>query len=252
MAISVVIPVRDDERALAGLLIELQPLRGPTFEVIVVQAVAEPAGSNPLVPLRDSAPSSEPRPLDSDLASCTDQWLCCEPGRARQLQRGADAAAHQCLWFLHADTRDTALAASWLTARCERGVPGFGWGRFDVRLDDQRPILRVVSWFMNWRSRLTSIYTGDQGIFVDQPLFAEVGGWPQQLLMEDVELSKRLRAIAAPALPPRGEFTITTSARRWRKQGAWRTILLMWWLRLRYSLGGDPAQLYQLYYGARS
>lgn len=257
MAISVVIPVRNDGQALAGLLGELQSLRGAAFEVIVVEACAPHADHSCGLPQSGETAPGQSCPSAEELAGQADQWLRTEPGRALQLQRGAEAATHPCLWFLHADTRDVMRAARWLIDRCERAEAdetpesGGGWGRFDVQLDDQRPILRVVSWFMNWRSRLTSICTGDQGIFVDKPLLEAVGGWPQQLLMEDVELSKRLRARARPVLPARGGCSILTSARRWRTQGAWRTILLMWWLRLRYSMGGDPARLYQLYYGAR-
>ena len=123
-----------------------------------------------------------------------------------------------------------------------------GWGRFEVRFDDDRWPYRVVPWFMNWRSRITGIATGDQGIFVDRSLLEKVGGWPQQLLMEDVELSARLRRRIRPSLPPRGAAMLTTSARRWRANGVLRTIMLMWSLRLRYALGADPATLHKAYY----
>lgn len=243
MAISVVIPVRDDELALAGLLGELQPLRGAGLEVVVVEA--EPGE----VDAHASTPQSSSQ--NSQLVALTDQWLQGAPGRGQQLQLGALAAKHQCLWFLHADTRDVAAAATWLADQIEGTTGANGWGRFDVRLDDQRLLLRLVPWFMNLRSRLSSICTGDQGIFVDRTLLANVGGWPQQPLMEDVELSKLLRRRIAPTLPARAQIHITTSARRWRIHGAWRTIFLMWWLRLRYSLGSDPAELSRLYYGVR-
>lgn len=252
MALSVVIPVRDDELALAELLGELQPLRGSEFELVVVEAESDSDSDSDWATAGPESGCDLSRQR-SQLVELADQWLRCKPGRAAQLQMGALAARHQCLWFLHADTRDVAAAAAWLAnySACvtDADEPGRsnGWGRFDVQFDDHRPILRLVPWLMNWRSRLSAVCTGDQGIFVDRALLATVGGWPQQALMEDVELSKLLRRQIAPTLPARAQIHITTSARRWRTHGVWRTIFLMWWLRLRYSLGGDPAVLSRLY-----
>jgi len=230
VAISVVIPVRGDERACADLLEELAPFRGPEFELLVV--IAEDSDS--------VFPSEHP--------ATADQWLSCSPGRAKQLALGADRARNPCLWFLHADTLNVADAARWLIHYCAESRQTPGWGRFEVRFDDDRWLYRVVPWFMNWRSQLTSIATGDQGIFVDRALLQRVGGWPQQPLMEDVELCDRLRQHQAPSLPPRGAVQLTTSARRWRANGVWRTIVLMWSLRLRYALGEDPMNLHKSYY----
>ena len=228
--ISVVIPVRGDEHACARLLAELAPYRGRQVEVLVV--VAEDS--------KLPVPSHDPE--------AADEWLFCSPGRAKQLALGAARARHGCLWFLHADTQNIAAAAQWLLRRCTQPQGSSGWGRFEVRFDDDRWLYKVVPWFMNWRSRLTSIATGDQGIFVDRSLLETVGGWPQQQLMEDVELCARLRRHVRPSLPRRGDAPLVTSARRWRANGVLRTILLMWSLRLRYALGADPATLHKTYY----
>ncbi len=228
MAISVVIPVRNDETALVSLLTELAPLRGPDFEVVVVEA-------------DDSS-------MAHGLAQGADRWLRAGAGRGLQLQHGVDESSHDCLWFLHADSRDVANASTWLLEQSRDTARAPGWGRFDVRFDDESAVLQMVAWFMNWRSRLTSIATGDQGIYIDRVLLAAVGGWPQQPLMEDVELSARLRRHTSPCLPPRHSVELTTSARRWRANGVWRTIGLMWWLRFCYALGRNPAELERLYY----
>jgi hypothetical protein len=98
---------------------------------------------------------------------------------------------------------------------------------------------------MNLRSRWTGIATGDQGIFVTAAAFRRVGGFPEQPLMEDVEISRRLRRISRPACL-RGP--LVTSSRRWESDGVWRTIALMWSLRLAYFLGVDAAALYRRYY----
>lgn len=234
VAISVVIPVRGDERACSRLLAELAPFRGPQFELLVVVA-------------DDGGPDLDPEFCVDD-RSAADKWLACSPGRAKQLACGASEAQHSCLWFLHADTLNVSDAARWLIKRCSAPMQAPGWGRFEVGFDDRRWLYRVVPWCMNWRSRLTAIATGDQGIFVDRELLENVGGWPQQALMEDVELSSRLRRVARPDLPPRGSVRLITSARRWRANGVWRTIVLMWSLRLRYALGEDPVSLHKSYY----
>lgn len=230
MAISVVIPVRGDEDALRALLLELGPLRGPSLEVIVVEA-------------DDSS-------IARELRDCVDCWLKAPAGRAQQMQCGVGRAAHSCLWFLHADSSEIGAASGWLQDRCIK-TRSPGWGRFEVLFDDDRSSLRLVAWFMNWRSRLSSIATGDQAMFVDRELLDAAGGWPEQRLMEDVELSSRLRRLTLPELPPNGLFQITTSARRWRANGVWRTIVLMWWLRIRYALGADPETLHRLYYAGK-
>ena len=126
--------------------------------------------------------------------------------------------------------------------------PQHHWGRFDVRLAPSSPTLRLVAWMMNQRSRLTGICTGDQAIFVRRDLFNQLGGYADIPLMEDIELSKRLKRISPPACIRQ---PLTTSSRRWQTQGAVRTIGLMWWLRLQYWAGVSPAKLVKKYYPAR-
>lgn len=120
------------------------------------------------------------------------------------------------------------------------------WGRFDVRLSgrERLPLLRLVERMMNLRSRLTSIATGDQGIFVMREIYEDVGGMPAMPLMEDVELSRRLRQLGRAACI---HTPLITSSRRWEQRGVWRTILLMWTLRGAYALGVSPVRLARLY-----
>jgi len=97
---------------------------------------------------------------------------------------------------------------------------------------------------MNRRSRLSGIATGDQGIFVTRSLFEKINGFTEQPLMEDIEISRRLKRHARPRCIKQ---KLITSSRRWEARGIWRTVLLMWRLRLRYALGGDPHELARLY-----
>jgi rSAM/selenodomain-associated transferase 2 len=157
------------------------------------------------------------------------------------MNAGAAAATGDVLLFLHADTRLPENADRLVLDGMARS--GRGWGRFDVRIDGGG-LLGVVAITMNARSRLTGIATGDQALFVMRAAFDSVGGFPPIALMEDVALSARLKRIGRPcALRAR----VTTSARRWRRHGTLRTVLLMWRLRLAYFLGADPAKLARAY-----
>ena len=103
-------------------------------------------------------------------------------------------------------------------------------------------MLRVVAAMMNLRSRITGIATGDQAMFMSRAAFGQAGGFPAQPLMEDIELSARLRRIGRPACLA---ACVVTSGRRWERDGVWRTILLMWRLRFAYWRGAPPADLHQ-------
>jgi hypothetical protein len=116
-----------------------------------------------------------------------------------------------------------------------------------VRIDSGRPILRIVEFAMNLRSRWTGIATGDQALFVCHDLFRSTGGFPDIPLMEDIAMSRRLLRHGRPACL---HERVITSARRWERYGVLRTILLMWRLRVAYFLGADPAWL-ALKYGYR-
>jgi rSAM/selenodomain-associated transferase 2 len=166
-------------------------------------------------------------------------------GRAAQMNAGARRARGDVLLFLHADCRLPAGAARAVSGALREGAR---WGRFDVRLDSPRRSLVVVGGAMNLRSRLTGIATGDQAIFVERALFEAVGGWPPIPLMEDVELTARLRRVARPACL---RERVLVSARRWEARGVARTVIEMWAWRAAYALGVSPDTLHRLYYGRR-
>ncbi len=163
-------------------------------------------------------------------------------GRARQMNAGAEQAQGEVLLFLHADTRLPENADGLIREALETGRI---WGRFDVRLSGQAWLLRVIETFMNWRSCLTGMATGDQAMFVLREAFVHLGGFADIPLMEDLELSRRLKRISAPCcLRPR----VITSSRRWETQGILRTVLLMWGLRLAWFFGVSAARLHRIYY----
>ena len=165
-------------------------------------------------------------------------------GRAIQMNAGARRAAGEVLIFLHADTRLPPGARAGILDAL--GDPRVVAGRFDVRFDNPGPAFRMIAALMNLRSRLSGIATGDQAIFVRRAVFEALGGYAEIPLMEDVELTRRLkRAGRLAAL----RLRVTTAARKWERDGVARTILLMWALRFLYAAGVAPARLHRWYYG---
>jgi rSAM/selenodomain-associated transferase 2 len=223
--ISIIIPVLNEAAALPVCLQSLQPLRQQGCELIVVDG-----GST------DHSMAIATPWVDHVLTACK--------GRAAQMNAGARAASGDILWFLHGDSLPPPAAADLIRTTLNRS--GHIWGRFDVRLSGSRPLLRVVEALMNARSRLTGIATGDQGIFVRRTVFEQVGGYPNIALMEDLALSHALKRISRPVCLRQ---RLLSSSRRWEQNGVWKTILLMWRLRLAYFLGADPNRLARLYYG---
>jgi rSAM/selenodomain-associated transferase 2 len=173
-------------------------------------------------------------------AALADRVLDAPRGRAAQMNAGARAAQGEAILFLHADTLLPEDADRLIGRALERAH----WGRFDVRVAGRHPLLAVVGAAMNLRSRLTAIATGDQAMFMRRSAFYAVGGFPRIELMEDIALSTLLKRIGRPACVAE---RAVTSGRRWESRGVLRTILLMWWLRLAYFLGADPAKLARSY-----
>lgn len=163
-------------------------------------------------------------------------------GRASQMNAGARSCQNGHLLFLHADTRlppDADQAIHQALAPHARA-----WGRFNVTIDGRSALLPLIAFMMNQRSKLTGIATGDQAIFITRALFDEVGGFPAQPLMEDIEFSRRLKRLCRPTCLRQ---RVTTSGRRWDSRGSWRTIVLMWHLRWLYWRGANPEQLAERY-----
>ncbi|MCC6472113.1 MAG: TIGR04283 family arsenosugar biosynthesis glycosyltransferase [Burkholderiales bacterium] len=221
--VSIVVPALDEAASIRGALANLQPLRAAGHEVIVVDGGSRDATVH----------------LARDLA---DRVLCAPRGRASQMNAGAQAARGDLLLFLHVDTQlpegalDLALRGLAQSGRC--------WGRFDVRIDGGGRSLALVAALMNLRSRWTGIATGDQAMFVARAAFQAQGGFPAIALMEDIALSARLRRRSPPVCL---RSKVITSGRRWRANGVANTVLLMWWLRLRYWLGASPEALARRY-----
>ena len=228
MRLSIISPALDEAERIGVALAGLQALRKRGAEVIVVDG-----GSTDATPV-----------LAAPLA---DRVIAAARGRARQMNAGAAQAKGEVLLFLHADTTLPDDADRHVLDSLRQGKHGQGervWGRFDVRINGRARTLRMVAALMNLRSRFSGIATGDQALFMTRAAFESVGGFPDQPLMEDIELSRRLLTLSRPACLPGPAIT---SGRRWESRGVWRTIYLMWRLRWLYARGETPARLAEWY-----
>jgi rSAM/selenodomain-associated transferase 2 len=195
--ISVIVPVLDEERLLPAFLADTLPrVEACGGELIVVDG-----GS---------------RDRTAEIASGHDglRLLECERGRGRQMNRGASVARHPLLLFLPVDTRLEPGAFRHLARIAGSGSPAAGG--FRQRFDCPRRFLRLISLLHTLRSSLTGVFYGDQAPFVRRELFHDVGGFREEIDMEDVELGSRLRRRTRPKLQG---FTATTSSRRFDRAG---------------------------------
>jgi rSAM/selenodomain-associated transferase 2 len=225
MRVSVIIPTLNEEKNIRTTLEALKPIAA--YEVIVA----------------DGGSTDRTREICQSLGANVLGSPC---GRGRQMNEGARQAGGDVLLFLHADTRLPPTALDDVrTALSDDGNVG---GRFDVKLDNNQWMLRVVGRLISLRSRLTKVATGDQAIFVRREVFEKIGGYPEIPIMEDIALSRALkRAGDVACLRSR----VITSARRWEMEGVWRTISKMWALKLLYLLGVSPLRLKRFYRDGR-
>jgi rSAM/selenodomain-associated transferase 2 len=222
MRLSIIVPALNEAGGIAASLAPLQPLRRQGHEVIVADGGSRDGTAALAAPLADRV-------------------IAVQRGRAIQMNAGASLASGDALLFLHADTRLPDKAPALIAQALQHRA----WGRFDVRIEGRSSWLSLIGASMNLRSRLTGIATGDQAIFATRAAFEAAGGYPDQPLMEDIELSKHLKRLGPPASL---DARVVTSGRRWETHGVWRTILLMWRLRFEYWRGVPAARLISRYH----
>jgi rSAM/selenodomain-associated transferase 2 len=221
MKLSIVMPVLNEADGILDALVALAPLRVRGVEIVVADGGSKDATVALAHPLADVV-------------------IAAPRGRGMQMNTGAAASHGDVLLFLHADTRLPGDADALIRDGFARS--GYMWGRFDIRIAGVHPLFAIIAAAMNLRSRATGIATGDQAIFMSRTAFGP--GFPDIALMEDIAMTKRLKRIGPPL---RIASAVVTSGRRWEKHGVMRTILLMWWLRLAYFLGANPARLARSY-----
>lgn len=174
-----------------------------------------------------------------------------EKQRAHQLNKGAREAAGETLVFLHADTL---VSPGWLRELVDSISPATraGWSKVEILVEtpteDSHPLgLEVMQRGINWRTRRFRSATGDQGLFVDRELFDQVGGFPEQPILEANVLARRLRRHTNPAIL---DVPLRISGRRWQRRGIFRTMVLMWTVRGLDRIGADPDSLAEIWANA--
>lgn len=199
--ISIIIPVLDDASCLADTLAALEPLRARGHEIIIADG-----GS------RDGSMTIARKGADRVVMS--------GPGRALQMNSGAEYARHEILLFLHAGSYLPTDADAFVqeALRPREAI----WGRFDLRLNGAGLAFRVLETAINWRSALSGIAIGDQAIFVSRPFFERVGAFDGPPLGEDVALSRKLLRYARPC---RITTPVQSASRKWERDGILNTML---------------------------
>ncbi len=225
--VSVIVPTLDEERLIDARLDELRAL-GP-HEVIVVDG-----GSGDATVDRVVKHPSRPR------------WIVAPRGRARQMNAGASLATGHVMLFLHADValpRD-ALAHIARAIADPRVVAGaFRTWTLPDRPTRFGPLLHLA----DVRSRVSGLPYGDQAMFVRAEVFRSLGGFPDIPLMEDLALSRALRAVGRICTVP---ARVTVSGRRFMARPVLYTAMVNVFPML-YRLGVSPALLARVYHAVR-
>ena len=225
--LAVVIPIKSADAAVEAFV---NPLLATGCEVVVVQATPDES-------------STEQENIRQRCTKAGVVWVQAPASRGGQIAHGIANTRAALIWVLHIDSAEVGRALDYLLQlSCNKTTC---WGRFDIRLLGDHWGLAWVSFTMNWRSRLRRICTGDQGMFFHRVLLDQMGGFPNQPLMEDIEVSKRLRRVGAFRAP---HIAIFSSGERWLRNGFWRTVFAMWRWRMRYFLGASAQALYREYY----
>jgi uncharacterized protein len=223
--ISIIIPVLNEEARIGSTLKGVCGV--PEVEIIVV----------------DGGSRDKTREI---AASFGVEVVCSEPGRGRQMNRGASQASGEVLLFLHGDTR--------LGPGFERDIqeilekPEVMGGAFELKIDGPGLLLRAIEWGVKWRSRWGQMPYGDQGLFVRAATFWDLGGFPEIGIMEDFEFVRRLKRLGPLAI---ASTPALTCASRWQKLGILRTTLINQLMILGYYLGVSPTHLAHWYRSGR-
>ena len=218
--LSVIIPTFNEESNIERLLKSFQP--DPRIEIIVADGgstdrtceVAEQAGA---------------------------RIVGCGNGSGRQMNAGAALARGTAFLFLHADAE---LPADFDTTIWTCLSSNNAGGAFQLRIDDDRWLLRLVEMGANLRSRWRQMPYGDQGLFLRATTFFEMNGYANWPIMEDFDFVQRLRCIGTIAI---ADSTMKVSARRWKRIGVLKATLLNQIIIAAFKLGVSAEKLAMIY-----
>ena len=214
--ISIIIPARNDAKAVGLTLDYLQQLNGIADVEILI-------GASGRAEETERAVAGRARLLWP--GGCT---------RSALMNAAAEAARGEILFFLHADSLPPPEAFAQIQLQCKD--PKIIGGAFEHRFYESLWSLRTISWINRRRYRITRNYYGDQGIFVRAKAFRALGGYRELSLMEDLDLSRRLKGMGRTALI---RLPLLTSGRRFIDRGPWRTFAFIVWLLFLHTLRID-------------
>lgn len=220
--LSIIVPTLNEEVHIKKTVLHLQYLRKKGHEIILV----------------DGGSKDNTIEIGEELV---DKIFISKPGRANQMNLGALNATGDVILFLHADTKLPEDVDSIIVDIANKGLV---WGYFRLHLTGDRFIYRVIEYFINFRSKCSGIATGDQGLFITKDLFKLIEGYPDIPLMEDIAICRLLKSYSKPV---QLKNYLVSSSRRWEEKGVFKTIVLMWKLRLQYWLGVAPDKLAKMY-----
>ena len=220
MSVTVIIPTLNEEEWIAGAI-------ESAFAAGAAEVLVADGGSTDRTPQLPTTAGAH--------------LLACEPLRARQLNLGAQAASHDVLIFLHADTHLPPRGTQAVEDALARGAD---FGGFRIAFMESARKLRLAAALINLRTRITRCPWGDQAQFVRREPFLGGGGFREIPLMEDYDFALRMKRTGRSVLLP---MTVTTSGRRFLRKGLFRTAIHNWRTVIRYRLGADIHALARSY-----
>jgi len=222
---SVIIPVLHEEDRINSLIEHLHTLEGrKNSETIVVDGSAAKDTINAI--------------NDEKVIS-----ISSEKGRAKQMNAGAFIAQGEILVFLHADTKLPKEAFRKISEVLENDK--YVGGAFNLGIDSDKIIFKLISYTTSFLSRLTRIPYGDQTIFIRKNYFDRIGRYNDVPVMEDAELMWRVSRRRGRICIIKGN--VKTSPRRWEKKGIIYTSLINQMIRVLYFFGVSPHRLIKIY-----
>lgn len=215
--VSIIIPTYNESENIFPLLKNLQNLKDE-FEIIFVDASEDN--------------TFEKIPNGKNITK-----IKSDKGRAKQMNAGAEVAKGKYFWFLHADSKVNPYS---ITAIKKSNAEV---GCFKLKFDNNSFSLKFISTLTNIRGKIMNIAFGDRGVFIKRDLFFSLGGFTEMPIMEDYDFSykvssanKRFKVL---------DLQIITSARRFKKNGIIKTILLM--KKLQYDFRHNK-NIWNIYY----
>ena len=220
--ISIIIPIYNESDNIGDLLGFLLSIKGDC-EIIFVDC-----GSS------DDTVKKISDWIGEDTSSPCFLLLAPKKGRANQMNYGASLAQCGILWFLHADSIPPEDALNQIRKIINNG---HSFGCFRIRFDSKHPLMLYNTLMSNFRAKVRKIAFGDQGIFISKEIFEEIGGYSSIPLMEDYELSAKMKCAGYSLKVAKG--SIKTSQGRYLANGRLRTMLRMQILQHRFRRGDD-------------